>query len=464
MNAQTSYEVKFEAGADLPDGRATGRMTLVKKRAIPPYLEPVPLASSAVSIERWKPFEDALFASPLYRDEHADELRSQSALNRILQRGPGKHVEGEHDWLDQLEWAVGRAPREKIAELSGRAEEAFVKRFGAADPLVYVRSFTDMAAFQVAEVLAKFEVMKPSELFKASLTDTRPELVLENGPNHGHANYFLIPMSATFPRWMGVSMANVSYWVLFVLRQPREVPLLDVWHRDQWNAWLGSWYRPGIWEPAEFPRPSDFVRWYVEHLNDAIRLLLDFGSTSGITGQIRPMAQLAMTRFFFHLHDLIGRLAMTSDPYTRFLLAFSALDRFDALGWSYDVIGSPVAMEAAMKPLAHDQRFGPILGPLAARTWARAMRGLAEESAGMLSDDMQMIELPSGKSMKTSAYLSDFLRRLRNTIHTFDEEHLRSVLGSHSGRIPTSFAQFWVLVWLRLLADPSPLSTKFKRP
>ncbi len=92
------------------------------------------------------------------------------------------------------------------------------------------------------------------------------------------------------------------------------------------------------------------------------------------------------------------------------------------------------------------------------------MRGLIEGSAGKPSDDFEQITLPNGQTMKTSAYLADFLRRLRNTIHTFDEGHLKSVLGSHSGRIPTSFAQFWVLLWIRLLVDPKPLTAHFRRP
>ncbi len=462
ITASTAYEATYVSGPDLPDGRSTGRVRVTQRRPIPPYLEHIPIDTSLAASERWIPLQNALSASRLYADAHTDDVRSQAALTQILQRAPGAHVESEHEWLEELRWAVGSASRGRIASVAGAAEQAFATHFGAIDPLAYVRSYEDMAAFQLGEVLAKFEVMNPAELVKASLSEGRPSLVLEDGPNHGNANHFLVPMSATFPMWMGTPIANVSYWVLFVLRQPRDMPLLDVWHRDRWQAWIGSWYREGMWEPLSLPQPAAFVRWYVNHYNNAIRMLLDPSKTADISGQIRPMRQLAMTRFFFHLHDLIGRLAMTSDPYTRFLLAFTALDRFDALGWSYDTISSSGAMELAMKPLTDDPEFGAILGPYAARTWARSMRGLAEESAGTLSDDLTKVRMPDRRTMATSAYLADFLRRLRNTIHSFDEAQLRGILGTHSGRVPTSFAQFWVLLWLRLLVDPGPLAARYR--
>ncbi len=359
ITQSTSYRATFVPGETGADGKVPGRITLTPVRAIPNYLQPVPIDASQPFSARWTPLAQALSSSRMYLDSHADDARSQSALAKVIRLDPMQHVEAEHEWLEELEWAVGRAPRSRIAQVAGTAEEAFVRHYGPTDSLAYVRNYDSMAFFQIGEVLAKFEVMNPAELVRASRTDQRVELVLEDGPGHGSANYFLVPMSAAFPAWMGTSSANVSDWVLFVLRTPRPGPLLDVWHRDKWRGWIGSWYKSGIWEPLDVPKPAEFVRWYIEHFNQTIQQLLDFNSTAALSGAIRPMSQLAMVRFFFHLHDLIGRLAMTSDPYARFMLSLTALDRFDALGWSYDTIANAGAMELAMKPLGTTRNSDP---------------------------------------------------------------------------------------------------------
>jgi hypothetical protein len=51
---------------------------------------------------------------------------------------------------------------------------------------------------------------------------------------------------------------------------------------------------------------------------------------------------------------------------------------------------------------------------------------------------------------------------VRDTIHGFKVDKLERVLGSHQGILPANLAQFTVLLWLLLIADPTPLITRFR--
>lgn len=459
FNASTWYEATFARGPDLSDGRATGRVKLVARGSVPAYLEAVALGEAA---SRWEPLEAALRDSQLYRDEHADAKRAAAAIDRIEAVGTKDDAESLHEWLEEFRWVLGRTQRDELAKAAVRIEPLFASRFGDFDPLAYCRSYRAFAAFQAAEVLAKFEVMNPADYARASAADRGPNLVLEDGPHHGNANFLLTPMSVAFPRWMGTWTANVSYWVAFVLRTPRPVPLFDSWHRDIWSGWIGSWYDNRMWEPLLPNAPRSFVAWYIRHLNQALGILLDLRSTATTNGAIRPMSQLAMTRFFFNLQDLIGRLCSVSDPYTRLRLTFQVLDHFNELGWNDEVLAGEESVQATMQPLHDDPDFGSFLGEHSSKTWGRAMRGIADGAEAEFLDGMTKMRLANGSVVTTRSYLAQFLRQLRNTIHGFREADLRRILGVHSGRLPLALSHFMLMLWLRLLVDPAVLARAYR--
>src|SRR5205085_2345383 len=146
-------------------------------------------------------------------------------------------------------------------------------------------------------------------------------------------------------------------------------------------GWTPAWYEHGEkgWEVLRPARTGAFFSWYIDHLNKLLDQLVSFESTaSTLTGEIRPLKQIALIRSVFQLQDLVARMLITSDPYGRATWAMLALARFDDLDWGFDLITDADRMSALMEPLERDPEIGGMYATYGRRVWRNVMKGILD--------------------------------------------------------------------------------------
>lgn len=430
------------------------------------YFEPVTLADRASANQRWLPLQAALKASRAYRDNQGRPEKANARAQELRDLNPTGDPLKLERWLECIGWAIGMSPRESIAAMASWMEDEFTKRFGKNYAFVYARTYAGMAAFQIAEVLPRFAVL-PAQVVADAIHSGRASFMAEEAYSHTATNFFGIPLGIAYPKWMGTVVCSVTNAVAFVLEKPIALPYphLDAQHRDIWKGWTPAWYERDEkgWEALEPARTGAFFAWYVDRLNALLDRLMGFESTaSTVTGEIRPLKQIALIRSVFQLQDLVARMLITSDPYARGTWAMLALARFDDLGWGFDLITDPGRMTDLMAALEEDPEIGGLFGTYGLRVWRSVMGGLVAGAAGEPIKDNTKIRLLSGKVVETSAYARDYLRAVRDTIHRFGADAMKDEFALHAGILPLNLSQLVALLWLRALVDPEPLIKPFR--
>jgi hypothetical protein len=457
-NEHSQYSAEYVTAAD-------GHRIVLRRRGELRYFDPVRLGEATEPMRRWLPLQEALAASAMYQEKQAKADRSNASATELTKIDPNAGPLELERWLDRLGWALAMCPREGIAAMASWMEEEFRKRLGEHEAFAYLRTYAGMTTFQIAEVLPRFSILSVDAVAAAIDSPEPPAFMAEEAHSHTSTNYFAIPLGIAYPQWMGTAVLSVSNVVAFILKEPRAQPPLDATHRDTWQGWTSAWYQQGQmgWETLRPARTAAFFAWYVDRLNELLDRISSFESTaSAVTGEIRPLKQIALIRSVFQLQDLVGRMLITSDPYGRATWAMLALARFDDLGWGFDLISDADRMTELMKRLGDDAEIGNLYGTYGLRVWRKVMEGILKGAAGELIDGNTKIRLADGKTMPSSRYVREYLRAVRNTIHRFTSDTMEDVFGLHAGVLPLDLSQLVALLWLRALIDPAQLIKPFR--
>ena len=456
-SAITNYEV-----AHVVDG-GESRFEFRKKADTEDYFREVPLGPS-LPHRRWLPLQAALSESKMYVPGHHDAGKSLAAAQRMSALNPRKTNQQFHKWLDAAEEAFMQSPAEQIGATGEWIENEFETHFGGVEPIALTQSFQAFGTHQMVEMLAKFSVMPSVRLAEYLGRSDVQELMAEGAHSHSTSNHFVIPLAISFPEWLGQSMRTVSSAALFIVQDVFEPAFLDAHHRDIWNGWIGAWYADADeeWEILRPARRAPFVRWYLTRLNALLAQLGDPATTASANGEIRPLKQVALIRSVLALESVVGRCLITSDSYSRSMLAMMALSRFDDLGWGFREITDGKFMTALMAPLEQAEEVGGMYSVYGLRVWKQVMGDIIKGAAGTWDEATGRIHLLDGTSPPATAYAGNYLTAVRNTIHRFHPDAMQERFGLHSGTLPISLSQLAVLLWLRALVDPSQLIRQFR--
>jgi hypothetical protein len=119
-------------------------------------------------------------------------------------------------------------------------------------------------------------------------------------------------------------------------------------------------------------------------------------------------------------------------------------------------------MNRLMEPLENDEEIGPLYSTYGGRIWREIMREILDGAAGTPLDGGARMSLIDGQTIRSDRYVGRYLKAVRDTIHSFDPKVVKDVFGLHKGVLPLSLSQLAVMLWLRLLVDPTDVIRPFR--
>lgn len=418
---------------------------------------------------RWSSLGNALADWRELLASVTSQAEALKAARRLPDLDPNASGDALHQWINTATLALTLSDAEVVPQIAAWVESEFVRRFGPADTLAYVRPYESVASLHLIETMAKIEVMDVEQFAAILDAGSSPRLLAEQSHSAVNANYFLIPLAIAYPDWIGTAGGSMCYEVILVLQKPRtNMPLLDVRHLITWRARINAWQRlddiddtrSGQWLRLTPAQNRDFVEWYVSRLNLLLAHLADPATTATVFGALQPLNQIALVRSVLQLQDIVGRMLVTSDHFARALGAIQILARFDDLGWEFRQLLNPDWLAAKGATLFADPEVGAAFGAYARMTQSRVVEDLLKATHATATGGRLL--LASGRDVKTLEYLGEYLKAVRDSIHKFDVATLKKTFGATHGILPIELSQFAAALWLMFLADPDDVVRQFR--
>lgn len=215
---------------------------------------------------------------------------------------------------------------------------------------------------------------------------------------------------------------------------------------------------PGRWSPQDW---KTLFRWYVTHLEQLLRLLLDFAAFADDDGRPRYSTQFKTLLTLKHIATETLLVLTTLPSFIKKTLTFDILDQYATL--LTGGTGNQRQAAKAFSQLVNDEWLLDSLGEalkLMPEPFSSYFSNVALHSTrdAIHSSILKGVFVPEKRpaSQHQSAYIQKVLRALRNTRHGFflDPRKFDEALAVYDGNLTEKFPGLAALFWLALLARP----------